>query len=59
MQCTSLQNTDAKRLSRRLLNRELVEFAVVDRERAKYVARILEFLGAKTEIRLAGERIAG
>jgi hypothetical protein len=60
IQCTSLQSTDAKRLARRLLSRELVEFAIVDREgKAKYVAHILESLGAKTEIRLAGGRVAG
>jgi hypothetical protein len=49
----------AKRLARRLLGRELVEFAIVDREKAKYVAHILESLGAKTEIRFAGGRVAG
>jgi len=52
MQCTSLPSTDAKRLARRLLTKELVEFAIVDHEKARYVAHILESLGAKTEIRL-------
>jgi hypothetical protein len=52
-------DSDAKRLARRLLSRELVEFAIVDREKAKYLAHILESRGAKTEIRLAGGRVAG
>ena len=59
IQCTSLHSTDAKRLARRLLSRQLVEFAIVDRDKAKYVAHILESLGAKTEIRRADGRVAG
>jgi hypothetical protein len=58
IQCTSLQSTDAKRLARRLLSRELLEFSIVDREKAKYVAHILESLGAETEIRLADGQVA-
>ena len=49
--CTTLQNTDAKRLARRLLSRELTEFEIADLEKAKYVAHILESLGARIEIR--------
>jgi hypothetical protein len=51
IRCTALQGTDAKRLARRILSKELVEFAIVDREKAKYLAHILESLGAKIEIR--------
>jgi hypothetical protein len=58
IQCTSLHSTDAKRLARRLLSRQLVEFAIVDRDKAKYVAHIPESLGAKTEICLADRRVA-
>jgi hypothetical protein len=52
IRCTTLQSTDAKRLARRLLGRELLEFAIADLEKAKYVAHILESLGAKIEIRM-------
>ena len=51
IRCTTLQNADAKRLARRLLSRELMEFAIADLEKAKHVAHILESLGGKIEIR--------
>jgi hypothetical protein len=51
IRCTTLQSTDAKRLARRLLGREPLEFAIADLEKAKYVAHILESLGAKIEVR--------
>jgi hypothetical protein len=52
LRCTTLQDTEAKRLTRRLLNRELIEFSIADREKAQYVAHILESLGATVEVRL-------
>jgi hypothetical protein len=55
IRCTTLQKTDAKRLARRLLSRELTEFTIADLEKAKYVAHILESLGAKIEIRRCEE----
>jgi len=51
--CTSLGGVELKRLARRLLNHETVEFSVSGSEQAAHVAHILESLGATIEIREA------
>ena len=44
--CTTLRGTELKRFTRRLLARELLECAVLDRARAEPAIHILESMGA-------------
>jgi hypothetical protein len=49
--CTSLRGAELKRLARRLLSQELMEFDISSPEEAAHAAHILESLGASIEIR--------
>ncbi len=49
--CTALHGTELKRLARRLLSKELIEFDIANASEATHAAHILESLGAKIEIR--------
>jgi hypothetical protein len=50
-QCTNLRDVELKRLARRLLSRELIEFPISNSEWASHAAHVLESLGATVEIR--------
>jgi hypothetical protein len=52
-QCTNLRGTELKRLARRLLNKEIMEFGVSSSVGAAHAAHILESLGATIEFREA------
>jgi hypothetical protein len=49
--CTRFQPTELKRLARKLLAREPVEFSITGREIAESAAHILESMGATVRFR--------
>ena len=49
--CTTLSGVELKRLARRLLDHDVLEFNVLGSAEAVHVAHILESLGATIEIR--------
>jgi hypothetical protein len=51
LDCTGLQITEAKRLTRRLMNKELLEFPIVSATEAGHLLHILESQGARVEVR--------
>jgi hypothetical protein len=52
-QCTNLRGAELKRLARRLLNKEIMEFGISSSVEAAHAAHVLESLGATIEIREA------
>ena len=48
--CTNLRGAELKRLARRLMNKEIMEFGISSSTEAAHAAHILESLGAAIEI---------